>query len=138
MTELHIAYGNDYLDWQLGEGHPTNPERALLATDLLIDKLGKDSVKIVAPKHTDADIKELHKVHHPAYIQEVLLGLSDEWEGAKPELGLTALKMFARVSKFVALGQGEQWEWQGDWTRKGSFIGMAVHAGGRLCCGCCL
>ena len=101
MTELHIAYGNDYLDWQLGEGHPTNPERALLATDLLINKLGKDSVKIVAPKHTDADIKELHKVHHPAYIQEVLLGLSDEWEGTKTELGLTALKMFAGTARLV-------------------------------------
>ncbi len=33
--DLTIAYTDDYQRWQLGEGHPTDPVRALIATRLL-------------------------------------------------------------------------------------------------------
>ena len=102
MTKLHIAYGDDYLNWRLGEGHPTNPERALLATDLLIDKLGEDSIEIVVPKYTEDDIDELYSIHHPDYVDAVILeGRSNDWSGANRVLGVTALKMFAGTVRLV-------------------------------------
>lgn len=102
MTKLHIAYGDAYLDWQLGEGHPTNPERALLATDLLIDKLGEDNIEVVEPTYIDEDIEELCEVHSPDYVTEVLVdGISNDWAGSQPHLGVTALTMFAGTARLV-------------------------------------
>lgn len=102
MTKLHIAYGDDYLNWRLGEGHPTNPERALLATDLLIDKLGVGAVQIVEPTTVDADIDALLSIHHPDYVDEVLVkGESNDWTGSNLVLGKTALTMFSGTARLV-------------------------------------
>jgi hypothetical protein len=32
-TKVTMAYTPEYLDWKLGAGHPTNPERARLAVE---------------------------------------------------------------------------------------------------------
>jgi acetoin utilization protein AcuC len=102
MTKLHIAYGSDYLDWRLGENHPTNPERALLATDLLIEELGEDSIEIVLPKFNEDDVDKLYTIHSPEYVDEVILdGISNDWVGENRVLGLTALKMFAGTARLV-------------------------------------
>ncbi len=48
---LTITYSDIYLDWKLGAGdgsHPTNPVRAKLATEKLIERLG-DAVRVIDP-----------------------------------------------------------------------------------------
>jgi acetoin utilization protein AcuC len=102
MTKLHIAYGDDYLDWRLGTNHPTNPERALLATDLLINELGEDNIEIVLPEVDESDVEKLYSIHLPEYVDEVVYGgISNDWVGENKVLGVTALKMFAGTARLV-------------------------------------
>lgn len=99
---LWISYGDEYLDWQLGAGHPTNPERALIATKLIEDILGKDAVNVIAPSATDSDIDKLLEVHSADYVSEVLdYGISGEWRGKNLTLGQTALSMFSGTARLV-------------------------------------
>jgi acetoin utilization protein AcuC len=99
--KLWVAYGDEYLDWQLGAKHPTNPERALIATELLAESLGNDFL-MVAPEAGPGDRASLELVHSLAYIDEVLdEGVSGEWMGERPDLGATALSMFAGTARLV-------------------------------------
>jgi acetoin utilization deacetylase AcuC-like enzyme len=45
---LVITYSDIYLNWQLGAGHPTNPIRAKLATELLVQQL-KELAAVIDP-----------------------------------------------------------------------------------------
>lgn len=105
---LHIAYGDDYLDWQLGEKHPTNPERATLALELLKEELG-NSIEVIEPTILASDVARLCEVHSSDYVREVLFdGESDEWIGSDLRLGRTALAMFAgtvRLTELMLTGQ---------------------------------
>ena len=101
MNNLKIAYGSQYLDWQLGEGHPTNPERALIATELIVDELGSGEVEIVLPEIREGDIERLYEIHSPYYVDDVLAGNSWEWTGTNPKLGQTALAMFSGTARLV-------------------------------------
>lgn len=99
--KLWVAYGDEYLDWQLGETHPTNPERALIAVELLQASLGSDFL-MVAPDATPGDRASLELVHKLSYIEDVLDGgVSYEWKGVRPDLGATALSMFAGTARLV-------------------------------------
>ena len=88
--KLTIAYSDSYLDWKLGAFHPTNPIRAKIATEWL-DGPGTDIVSPVLD--TDRLVKLLSEVHDRSYIDAVLAGRSDEWSGARPDLGRTAALM---------------------------------------------
>lgn len=102
MTKLTIAYSHDYLNWQLGEGHPTNPVRATLSTAYIEKKLGKDSVTVIEPEIRDGDLDKLYEIHAADYVDTVLKeGKSWEWIGNNPELGQTAFKMFAGTARLV-------------------------------------
>lgn len=102
MTKLHIAYGHDYLNWRLGGGHPTNPERATLATAFIEHALGKNNVEIIEPTIEDGDIESLYEIHHNEYVDGVIYdGVSGEWTGRNPQLGQTALAMFAGTARLV-------------------------------------
>lgn len=101
MTKLHIAYGHEYLDWKLGDRHPTNPERALLATAFIEKTLGS-KVKIIKPTVLDDDINKLYSIHDAEYVDDVIYrGKSYEWAGEQPQLGKTALSMFAGTARLV-------------------------------------
>ena len=103
--KLHIAYGDDYLKWQLGNGdgtHPTKPIRAKLATEYLVNELGADNVVVIEPEVDAGDRERLESIHSPAYVSEVLdKGVSHDWVGEKPELGQVALQMFAGTARLV-------------------------------------
>ncbi len=101
MNNLKIAYGNQYLDWKLGEGHPTNPERALIATNLLTDELGGENIDIISPVIHEGDVARLYEVHDPEYVDDVLAGNSWEWIGTDPKLGQTALAMFSGTARLL-------------------------------------
>jgi len=99
---LFIGYGSEYLDWQLGASHPTNPERALIATQLLESMLGKDSITYLSPATTVSDRDLLLEVHSAEYVSEVLdAGVSNEWAGKSVLLGKTALSMFSGTVRLV-------------------------------------
>jgi len=100
--DLYIAYGSEYLDWRLGSGHPTNPERALISTQLIEEMLGKDSITYLTPNASNSDRELLTEVHSPEYVSDVLdTGVSGEWSGQSPKLGATALSMFAGTVRLV-------------------------------------
>jgi len=101
-NKLHIAYGHDYLNWRLGGGHPTNPERATLATAFIEHKLGKQAVTIIEPTISDTDTDKLREVHSSKYVDEVIKeGKSYEWQNQNLKLGQTALSMFAGTARLV-------------------------------------
>jgi len=103
--KLHIAYGDDYLKWLLGNGdgnHPTKPIRAKIATDYLVSELGADNVVVIEPEVDAGDRERLESIHSPAYVSEVLdLGRTYDWTGDKPEMGQVALQMFAGTARLV-------------------------------------
>ena len=96
--QLAIAYDEGLLDWNLGEGHPTNPVRAKLAVEAL---QAADIPLVVEPitwKLTD----EMEVVHTRRYIDQTLIaGRNSEWAGDQPDLGAVAGHMFAATVQLV-------------------------------------
>lgn len=89
MTNLTYVYNDAYLDWQLGEGHPTSPERALYCRRML-DALAVD-FEVAAPRPALMD--ELRLAHSDGYIDRTLAGYNGEWSGEQPLLGSVARLM---------------------------------------------
>lgn len=103
MTKLHIAYGDEYLNWRLGKSHPTNPERAKHAVSFLDSRWGKE-LAYVSPEIHKADRDKLLDIHSPEFVSEVLdFGISGDWSGKNLLLGETALHMFSGTARLVEL-----------------------------------
>jgi acetoin utilization protein AcuC len=104
MTKLTISYSDDYLNWKLGNGdgrHPTNAERARLATNILVEELG-DGVTVIEPTIMPNDRAELESIHSPAYVAEVIdEGRADDWVGKSTTNGRTAFQMFAGTARLT-------------------------------------
>lgn len=104
MTKLTIAYSDDYLNWKLGSGdgtHPTNAERARLATNILVEEYG-DAVDVIAPTVMPYDRAELETIHDADYVSEVVdEGLAHDWVGVNKVNGYTALQMFAGTARLT-------------------------------------
>jgi acetoin utilization protein AcuC len=96
---LHVVYSDVYLDWLLGAGdgsHPTNPVRAKLATELLVERLGA-AVKVlppVDPTKVEADLAALKSLHDVGYVTRTLQGDNGEWVGNKPHVAAAGFAMF--------------------------------------------
>ncbi len=94
-----MVYSDVYLDWLLGAGdgsHPTNPVRAKLATELLVERLGA-AVKVVNPvdpAKVEADVERLKSLHDEAYVTRTLQGENAQWSGNKPHVAAAGLAMF--------------------------------------------
>lgn len=105
-ASLHIAYSDAYLQWLLGSGdgsHPTNPVRAKLATEILVDE-PVGTVVVLDPTTVDpAEVRAaIESIHDRDYVSTVLdEGRSSEWSGRRPEMGATALTMFAGTHLLV-------------------------------------
>ena len=104
--KLTVVYHDDYLNWLLGPGdgsHPTNPIRAKLATEMLVEQLG-DDVEVISPAEdstTEPDLVILKETHSEEHVAEVLAGISNQWNGTKPIMGETAFKMFRGTIRAV-------------------------------------
>jgi acetoin utilization protein AcuC len=104
--KLTVVYHDDYLNWLLGPGdgtHPTNPIRAKLATEMLVEQLGED-VEVISPVdelNHEADLLALKETHSEEYVAEVLRGVCTQWNGTKPIMGETAFKMFRGTIRAV-------------------------------------
>lgn len=86
---IDVVYSNDYLEWKLGKGHPTNPVRAANAVRLI--EAMQIEHTLLAPR--PATLKELKLAHSAKYIGETLAGTNSEWFGTQPSLGKTARLM---------------------------------------------
>jgi acetoin utilization protein AcuC len=104
---LAIAYSDQYLDWQLGAGngsHPTNPIRAKLATEKLVEKLGDQAVVInPTPEGSfEADREALALVHSEEHIHAALGNYVDpQWSGANKEVATAGFAMFRGTVRLV-------------------------------------
>jgi acetoin utilization protein AcuC len=100
IGQLGISYSDDYLIWQLGEGdgsHPTNPMRAQLATGLLVAELPR-AVSVSDPTAVDRHSVRaaIDSVHEAGFVSRVIdEGIDLQWTGRRPEMGQTAMTMFA-------------------------------------------
>ena len=64
-----VAYTPEYLDWRLGAGHPTNPERARLAVEQIRDWAAAEDVDVRWQTPTldlDRVFGEASRVHNAA------------------------------------------------------------------------
>ncbi|CAB4606916.1 MAG: hypothetical protein F2587_02900 [Actinobacteria bacterium] len=106
MKNLVITYSDIYLNWQLGAGHPTNPVRAKLATEMLVAQLQERAAVVnPAPKgKRDGDIAILKSVHEPEYVDQHLAGTNvGLWFENDPYLGEAGLAMFQGTVRAVEL-----------------------------------
>ena len=99
-NKLHIAYGDVYLDWKLGENHPTNPKRAKYAVELI--KEDRDFV-LVSPDIVPSDRDRLESIHDKKFVSRVIdEGVCAEWdEPVSKKLGQVATHMFAGTVRLV-------------------------------------
>lgn len=106
-NKLTISYSDDYLGWQLGSGngsHPTNPVRAQIAVDHLLNEIDSAEIEVIEPTILDGDREKVESIHYADYVSEVIDdGISGEWYGAegKPELGKIAFQMFTGTVRLV-------------------------------------
>lgn len=102
MHPITIAYTPEYLDWQLGSGHPTNPERARLALELIETQAQSSDLQVrtlvptldwdrLETRYLDALGTTPSAERHLASVRQ---GLSDEWHGRNERLGDVAGLMF--------------------------------------------
>ena len=82
MRPIQLIHTPEYLNYRLGEGHPTRPERAanLVA---LVEQSGLPH-ELIEPE--PASYEELRLVHSASYIDEVVSGWHSEWDGHRPQL----------------------------------------------------
>lgn len=101
-----IAYTNNFLNWKLGAGHPTNPERARLAVEKLMNGSSADNMVLLNAwenENRDEWITALADVHSEDHINYVLVeGRSSDWAGVKFSLSETALTMFGATYSLVS------------------------------------
>jgi acetoin utilization protein AcuC len=100
VSRLEVIYDPLYLDWQLGKGHPTNPLRAKIATELLETLVPAADIRV---RGTNVDSSAsmtvaagiARQIHDPDYVARVAAGdIRPEAAGVTPALGKTALAMF--------------------------------------------
>jgi acetoin utilization protein AcuC len=95
--KVTIAYTPGYLDWKLGAGHPTNPERARLAVEKLTTWAATNGVELatrVPGLEWTRIEREAGLVHDTAYVDEVRSGRCAEWPDTQERLGEVAALMF--------------------------------------------
>lgn len=100
---IHIAYTDRYLDWRLGANHPTNPERAQIAVETLLER--SLPITMVNPDIMPYDAMALsgEGLHDSDYVLQTLDGYSNEWSGRREDLGATALLMYAGTARLTEL-----------------------------------
>jgi acetoin utilization protein AcuC len=111
MSNLTIAYSDDYLNWRLGAkdgSHPTNPIRAKLATEYLVEELGS-KVTLIEPTIIAGDKERVESIHDPKYVSDVVVGgIANDWQGTDTLNGETAFKMFTgtvRLTEKILAGE---------------------------------
>ncbi len=96
MTAVDIAYSPGFLAWKLGENHPTNPVRAELAVEMLVEQLPHMGIQVRLHEPSATSAQTLGLIHDVDYVAGTLAGSNGEWSGwgvDRPDLGHTAALM---------------------------------------------
>lgn len=104
MTAITIAYAPEYLNWQLGAGHPTNPERARIAVDLIAEWAVSSGVEIrtITPDLAlENTLREASAVHADGYLNQFHNGVTSQWDGINLRLRDVAAIMFSGTVDLV-------------------------------------
>lgn len=103
---LLVTYGDIYLNWKLGSGdgsHPTNPVRAKLATEKLLERI--DGVRVEEPisDSTRARVEQaLAEAATAEHIHAVVNNfVSAEWSGSNQQNAEAAVAMFGGTVRLV-------------------------------------
>lgn len=104
--KLQIVYGDIFQSWLLGDGsgdHPTNPIRAKLARDFIVDAMGDDCVQLSPTGDLSKEeiVAAVKTVHSETFVDRVIQGNCGEWSGVRPEMADVALAMFAGTMRGV-------------------------------------
>jgi acetoin utilization protein AcuC len=85
-----IIHSDTYSHWAFDPEHPTQGRRFDKGLDAITMALEEDGrqYRIVEPEQ--ATLYDLHRVHTIGYVSKVEQGFSDEWSGARPDLGSLA------------------------------------------------
>src|SRR4051812_8911255 len=89
MSGVVVAYTEEYLDWRLGPGHPTNPARARIAVDGIQEWAlgnGVDLEMLRPALDWDRIDAAAGLIHDRVYLARVHQGLCDEWTGRQGRL----------------------------------------------------
>lgn len=101
-----ITYTNNFLNWKLGAGHPTNPERARLAVEKLMNGSSAENMVLLSAWENENRhdwIDALADIHSHDYIEYVLMeGRSSDWDEENLLLSETALTMFGATYSLVS------------------------------------
>ena len=104
---LWVEYGEIYLEWLLGGSsgsHPTNPRRAEIAVEKLVERL-KGKVVVHDPAlnaDVEADKAELAKIHGEAHIHGAVSNYVDNlWGGSNESVAKAGLAMFRGTVRAV-------------------------------------
>lgn len=103
---LMISYSDAYLDWKLGAGdgsHPTNPIRAKLATEKLVERVEQaDVIEPITPETRDRVMRALAEAASEEHIHAVVANyVSEEWHEPSPGNAATAVAMFGGTVRLV-------------------------------------
>jgi len=99
-----VAYTAEYLDWRLGDGHPTNPERARIAVDMVTTWAANGGVPVrsLTPQlDLDRAMAAAGMVHSPTYLDRFAAGSCEEWSGRQERLRDVATLMFTGTMDLV-------------------------------------
>ena len=90
-----LVHSNEYAGWVFDSSHPTQGRRFMLAREMLLTAADTAQVKVMEKKADFFPSRgRLILVHTSEYIDRVLNeGLSDEWSGARTDLGALAHRM---------------------------------------------
>ena len=103
-TPVIVSYTPQYLDWRLGAGHPTNPERARLAVDHITTWAATAGVELglrIPELDWERVLREAATVHDGDYLNRLHDGWSGEWSGRNSRLAEVAALMFTGTVDLV-------------------------------------
>mgnify|MGYP005991015371 FL=1 len=93
--DIVLVHSDEYANWVFDSHHPTQGRRFVLAREMLFEQAAELGLQV---EERDSDYLPerdvLHLAHTPEYVEQVLTdGLSNEWAGARTDLGALANRM---------------------------------------------
>lgn len=92
---LVLVHSDEYANWVFDSQHPTQGRRFMKARERLVELAPEAGIVV---REVESDLlpgpATLELVHSPGYVHAVIVdGLSNEWSGPRPDLGVLASRM---------------------------------------------
>ncbi len=92
---LVLVHSDEYANWVFDSQHPTQGRRFMKARERLVELAPEAGIAV---REVESDLlpgpATLKLVHAPGYVHAVIVdGLSNEWSGPRPDLGVLASRM---------------------------------------------